>query len=78
VFLRRDVSKVCRSEGWGVGSCPNTADGGAGSLPTRVILIGTYDEDHSEKAYPIQGLRLLVDFEPILESDVMEVVVIHS
>ena len=42
-----------------------------------MILIGTYDEDHSEEAYLIQGLRLLVDFEPILESDVMEVVVVH-
>jgi len=49
------------------------------TLPTSAILVGAYDEDHSEKVYLIQELRHLVNLGLILESDVAEeVIVVHN
>ena len=45
----------------------------------HMILVGTYNENHSEKAYLVQKLHFLIDFEVVLGGDALEEeVVVHG
>ena len=43
-----------------------------------MILIGTHNEDSSEKVYLVQELPFFIDFELVLRSDVVEEEVVHG